>query len=99
LAAVAFGDGQGEFAFGVVAVANVGDLPVVDDGDRVEVDRAQLIAVVVGVGGELVKVMAQAPRATFGLGGGGDGVAQRLMGEPSGWWISGSVGSVEAMTA
>ena len=54
---------QGEFAFGVVAVADVDDVPVVDDGDGVEVDRAGVVAVVVGVGGELVEVGAQAPGA------------------------------------
>jgi len=56
LGAVAFGDGECEFAFGVVAVADVDDVPVVDDGDGVEVDGADVGAVVVGVGGEVVEV-------------------------------------------
>ena len=37
---VAFGDGSGEFAFGVVAVAKPDRSPVVDDQDRGGVDRA-----------------------------------------------------------
>jgi len=66
LRAVAFGDGQGEFAFGMVAVPDLDHGPVVDDGDGVEVDRGLVVAVVVGVGGDLVEVGAQSPGAARG---------------------------------
>ncbi len=74
MGAVVFGDGQGEFAFRVVAVADLDDVLVVDDGDGVEVDRAGGLAVVVGGGGELVEVGAEPPGAAFvadGREGGG----------------------------
>ena len=58
---MAFGDGGGEFLFGVVAVADADDGPGVDDRDGVEVGRRRGLAVVVGVGGELGQVFAQAP--------------------------------------
>jgi len=58
--AVAFGDGDGdgecEFAFGVTAVTDLDHAPVVDHGDGVQVDGADGLAVVVGVGGEVVEV-------------------------------------------
>jgi hypothetical protein len=79
LCAVAFGDGQGECAFGVVAVADVDDVPGVDDGQGGEVDGADLGAVVVGVGGELVEIAAQPPGAAFlADGADGDGVGAGL---------------------
>ena len=65
LCAVAFGDGECKFAFGVVAVADVDDRPVVDDGDGVEVGWGLVVAVVVGVGGELVEVGGQPPGSAF----------------------------------
>ncbi len=67
---MSFGDGQGEFAFGVVAVAEADDGPGVDDGDRAEVGQgvgvvgaaAGVVAAgVVGLLGELGEVLAQAP--------------------------------------
>ena len=65
MCAVAFGDGEREFAFSVVAVADMDDVPGVDNGDRVEVGRADVSAVVVGFGGELVEVVAQPPGTAF----------------------------------
>src|SRR5690348_7172085 len=77
LGAVPFGDGQGQFPFGVVTVADVDDVPVVDDGDVVEVGGR--VAGVVGLAGELVEVGAEAPGAAVGADGGeGDRVGAGL---------------------
>jgi hypothetical protein len=74
---VASGDGGGEFAFGVVAVAVMHGPPVVDHGDDVGVDRDPVR--VVGMGVEFGQVGLQPPLASLcaQLGEGG-GVAVAL---------------------
>ena len=61
LGAVAFGDGHGQLPFCVVVVSDADEPPVVDHGDGVEVGRD--LARVVGVAGELVEGVEQAPDA------------------------------------
>ena len=63
---LAFGDGGGEFAFPVVAVAVVHGPPVVDHSDGVEV-RLGLVGAV-GVAVERVEVGAQPPGPGAWLG-------------------------------
>jgi hypothetical protein len=63
---VSFGDGGGEFAFAVVAVAVVDGPPVVDHRDGVQVGSD-----LVGVGGvavELGEVGGESPLASLGRG-------------------------------
>jgi hypothetical protein len=73
LLAVAFGDGQGQFAFALVAVSDLHDGPVVDDGDGVEVDR-DLVGVVGGrvEGGQVGAQSPGAPVVAQGGEGGGE---------------------------
>jgi hypothetical protein len=59
LGSVAFGDPGGQLAFAVVAVSEMDGPPVVDDGDRLQVDRDGVR--VVGGTVERVEVGAEAP--------------------------------------
>lgn len=61
--AVAFGDGGGQFAFGVVAVPEADGHPVVDHDDGLEGDRDGVGVVVVAV--ERGQVLAQPPCPAF----------------------------------
>ncbi|WP_433273820.1 hypothetical protein ACQPZA_23560 [Pseudonocardia xinjiangensis] len=56
---MAFGDPGGQLAFAVVVVSEVDGQPVVDDGDRLQVDRDGVR--VVGGAVEGVEVGAEAP--------------------------------------
>ena len=72
---MSFGDGGGEFAFAVVAVAVADGPPVVDHGDGVQVDRVRVLA----VGAQRVERGAQVVGAAFGADRGeGGGVAAGL---------------------
>jgi hypothetical protein len=65
-------DGHGQLAFGVVAVSDMDESPVVDHGHGVQVDRD--VAGVVGLVAELGQCLAQPPGAAFvadGAEGGG----------------------------
>jgi hypothetical protein len=67
LGSVAFSDPGGQLAFAVVVVSEVDRLPVVDDGDRLQVDRD--VVRVVGVAVERGEVGAEAPEAAVGADG------------------------------
>jgi hypothetical protein len=61
LLSVTFCDGLGQFTFGVGAVSDVEEVPVVDDRDRGRVEGD--VVRVVGVAVELGQVLGEPPRA------------------------------------